>query len=92
MVRPTLSDRAICAMVMAPRSRMVSAAARFSGVSFTGRPPSRPAALATSRPAWEHSRMSSRSLFRAVGYAARDLELLANWADRDFALGIIAAV
>jgi hypothetical protein len=34
---------------------------RFADVSFTGRPPSRLAALATSRPAWARSRISSRS-------------------------------
>jgi len=73
-------------------ARIRRAVESLSALITVGRPPNRLRARAAARPARVRSRMISRSLCRAVGYAARDLELLANWADRDFALGIIAAV
>jgi hypothetical protein len=50
-------------------SRIARAAASFSGLTAAGRP----RALAASRPASERSRVSSRSLCRACGYAERRL-------------------
>jgi hypothetical protein len=82
VARCTPSTRAIWT-IGCPPARIASAAAAFSAVSVTGRPPGRPRARAAARPARVRSRTISRSLCRAGCYA--ELQLRAPWWQRDCA-------